>query len=135
VTFNRVGQADFAALRLIAGQANAILIAYDLLELDEQDIRREPLRDRRKGLERLLRQPKEGQGSPDRRQRDCAERGNHREGRADVSRACRMGLEGIVSKRLGSSYTSGRSRHWLKRKTSIRAPLKWRRVAALLCAP
>jgi bifunctional non-homologous end joining protein LigD len=31
--------------------------------------------------------------------------------------ACRMGLEGIVSKRLGSPYVSGRTRHWLKVKT------------------
>jgi bifunctional non-homologous end joining protein LigD len=30
--------------------------------------------------------------------------------------ACKMGLEGIVSKRLGSRYTSGRSRDWLKFK-------------------
>ena len=30
--------------------------------------------------------------------------------------ACKMGLEGIVSKRLGSRYVSGRSRDWLKFK-------------------
>ena len=30
--------------------------------------------------------------------------------------ACKMGLEGIVSKRLGSRYTSGRSKDWLKFK-------------------
>jgi bifunctional non-homologous end joining protein LigD len=30
--------------------------------------------------------------------------------------ACRMGLEGIISKRLGSPYVSGRTRHWLKVK-------------------
>ena len=30
--------------------------------------------------------------------------------------ACAMGLEGIVSKRLGSRYRSGRSRDWLKFK-------------------
>jgi ATP-dependent DNA ligase len=34
-----------------------------------------------------------------------------------VSRhACKMGLEGIVSKRLGSRYRSGRSPDWLKFK-------------------
>ena len=58
VTFSRDGHADFAALRSSAGQANAILIAYDVLELQGQDIRREPLQDRRKRLERLLRLPK-----------------------------------------------------------------------------
>jgi ATP-dependent DNA ligase len=30
--------------------------------------------------------------------------------------ACKMGLEGIVSKRLGSRYRSGRSPDWLKFK-------------------
>jgi len=30
--------------------------------------------------------------------------------------ACKLGCEGIVSKRLGSLYRSGRSRHWLKVK-------------------
>ena len=30
--------------------------------------------------------------------------------------ACKLGLEGIVSKRLGSPYVSGRSRHWVKSK-------------------
>jgi bifunctional non-homologous end joining protein LigD len=30
--------------------------------------------------------------------------------------ACRMGLEGIVSKRIGSRYVSGRTRAWLKVK-------------------
>jgi len=30
--------------------------------------------------------------------------------------ACKMGLEGIVSKRLGSTYRSGRSPDWLKFK-------------------
>lgn len=28
--------------------------------------------------------------------------------------ACRLGCEGIVSKRLGSPYRSGRSKHWIK---------------------
>jgi ATP-dependent DNA ligase len=50
-----------AALRLREGEASAVMVAYDLLELEAregQDIRREPLQDRRKRLERLLRQPK-----------------------------------------------------------------------------
>src|SRR5262249_45922703 len=40
--------------------------------------------------------------------------------RGDVvfRQACKLGLEGIVSKRLGSPYRSGRSRHWLKSKSS-----------------
>jgi len=34
------------------------------------------------------------------------------------SHACKMGLEGIVSKRKGSAYRSGRSPDWLKMKNS-----------------
>jgi bifunctional non-homologous end joining protein LigD len=30
--------------------------------------------------------------------------------------ACQLGFEGIVSKRLGSPYVAGRSRHWVKGK-------------------
>jgi ATP-dependent DNA ligase len=30
--------------------------------------------------------------------------------------ACKLGCEGIVSKRLGSTYRSGRSRQWIKIK-------------------
>jgi len=30
--------------------------------------------------------------------------------------ACKLGCEGIVSKRLGSPYKSGRSAHWVKVK-------------------
>jgi bifunctional non-homologous end joining protein LigD len=35
--------------------------------------------------------------------------------------ACRLGCEGIVSKRIGSLYRSGRSKHWLKIK-NLAAP-------------
>jgi len=38
--------------------------------------------------------------------------------------ACKMGLEGIVSKRLGSSYRSGRSPDWLKFKNPEAAAVK-----------
>ena len=38
--------------------------------------------------------------------------------------ACKLGCEGIVSKRLGSPYRSGRSRHWLKVKNPKAAAVK-----------
>ena len=41
--------------------------------------------------------------------------------------ACKMGLEGIVSKRLGSRYRSGRSPDWLKFKNRQRQPSAERR--------
>jgi hypothetical protein len=38
--------------------------------------------------------------------------------------ACKLGLEGTVSKRLGSPYRSGRSRHWVKMKNPACAAVK-----------
>jgi ATP-dependent DNA ligase len=38
------------------------------------------------------------------------------DGAAIFRRACWMDLEGIVSKRIGSRYVSGRTRAWLKTK-------------------
>ena len=38
--------------------------------------------------------------------------------------ACKMGLEGIVSKRLGSRYRSGRSPDWLKFKNPTAPAVK-----------
>jgi ATP-dependent DNA ligase len=38
--------------------------------------------------------------------------------------ACQLGLEGIVSKRIGSPYSSGRSRHWVKSKNREHAAVR-----------
>jgi ATP-dependent DNA ligase len=38
------------------------------------------------------------------------------EGARVFAKACELGLEGIVSKRAGSRYSSGNSRQWLKSK-------------------
>jgi ATP-dependent DNA ligase len=38
--------------------------------------------------------------------------------------ACQLGFEGIVSKRLGSPYISGRSRTWLKFKNPMAPAVK-----------
>jgi bifunctional non-homologous end joining protein LigD len=45
---------DFEALRSREGQAEAILAAYELMEANGQDVRPEPLEERRKRLARLL---------------------------------------------------------------------------------
>ena len=45
----------FEALRSRRGQAEAILVAYDLMEDDGHDVRPEPLEARRKRLAKLLR--------------------------------------------------------------------------------
>ena len=36
------------------------------------------------------------------------------EGAMVFAKACELGLEGVVSKRAGSFYKSGKSRNWLK---------------------
>jgi len=115
VAFDAEGCADFQALRSREGQANAVLVAYDLLEIDGQDIRREPLQDRRKRLVRLLSKPK-GKTAQTIASGIVLSEAIEAKGEAMFRHACRMGLEGIVSKRHGSSYVSGRTRHWLKTK-------------------
>jgi bifunctional non-homologous end joining protein LigD len=101
---------DFEALRSRQGQAEAILVAYDVLEVDGQNVRPEPLDERRKRLAKLLRANK---AMRDGIQFSEAITGD---GAAIFRHACGLGLEGIVSKRIGSRYVSGRTRAWLKTK-------------------
>jgi bifunctional non-homologous end joining protein LigD len=115
IAFDAEGRPSFTALRSREGEAGALLIAYDLLEIDGQDIRREPLQDRRKRLARLLRPPK-GKAAQAIASGIVLSEAIEGKGEAMFREACRMGLEGIVSKRLGSPYVSTRTRNWLKIK-------------------
>jgi hypothetical protein len=45
---------DFEGLRSRRGQSEAILVTYDVMEVDGEDMRPEPLEERRKRLARLL---------------------------------------------------------------------------------
>ena len=92
--------------RFLNGSA-ADLCAFDLLELDGKDLRREPLEVRKATLASLLRGCRSG-----------LQFNQHLEHPGDIvcAHACAMGLEGIVSKRLGSRYVSGRTKDWLKLK-------------------
>jgi hypothetical protein len=76
-------------------------------ELDGQDLRREPLETRKATLASLLRGSLPGLRLNEHLAHD---------GESVFRHACKMGLEGIVSKRLGSRYRSGRSKDWLKFK-------------------
>jgi len=71
----------------------------------------EPLQDRRTRLARLLRKPK-GKAAERIASGIVLSEAIEASGEAMFRHACRMGLEGIVSKRLGSPYVSGRTRHW-----------------------
>ena len=46
------------------------------------------------------------------------------DGEAVFKHACKLGCEGIVSKRLGSLYRSGRVTHWLKIKNPAAPAVK-----------
>jgi bifunctional non-homologous end joining protein LigD len=102
---------DFEGLRSRQGQAGAILVAYDVMEADGQDVRPEPLEERRKRLGKLL--SRSNKAMRDGIQLSEAITGD---GAAIFRHACGLGFEGIVSKRVGSRYVSGRTRAWLKTK-------------------
>jgi bifunctional non-homologous end joining protein LigD len=74
--------------------ASSMLYAFDLLELDRHDLRGLPLGDRKKRLARLLGERRVGIVLSEHTDED---------GALVFQQACRMGLEGIVSKRLSSS--------------------------------
>jgi bifunctional non-homologous end joining protein LigD len=86
----------------------AILFAFDLLELDGQDLRREPLLTRKSTLLSLLKAAPHGILYNEHMEGDGAMIFHH---------ACKLGCEGIVSKRADSAYRNGRSRDWIKTKS------------------
>jgi bifunctional non-homologous end joining protein LigD len=106
VAFRLDGHSDFAALRTKGGGAMACLVAFDLLNLDGEGLRQRRIEERRDKLARLV----HGVDGILFSEALAAE------GALVFAKACEMGLEGIVSKRVGSRYWSGRSRHWLKSK-------------------
>jgi bifunctional non-homologous end joining protein LigD len=107
VCCDEAGVAIFEWLRRRANGGTAFLYAFDLLELDGRDLRREPIEDRKAQLASLARN-----AAPGLQLSECLDR----PGDIVFEHACKLGLEGIVSKRRGSRYESGRSSHWLKTK-------------------
>jgi bifunctional non-homologous end joining protein LigD len=108
VACDRDGLPSFDRLRYRRGDGTVFLFAFDLLELNGDDLRREPLEVRKATLASVL--AKAGSGLR------LNEHLEHGDGELVFRHACRLGQEGIVSKRLGSRYTSGRSPNWLKMK-------------------
>jgi bifunctional non-homologous end joining protein LigD len=102
------GLAVFQVLRRRQNEPQAFLYAFDLLELNGTDLRREPIEVRKSTLASILRKSRPGI-----RLNAHLE---HPEGHVVFHHACKLGAEGIVSKRLGSRYRSGRSPDWLKFK-------------------
>ena len=86
------------------GGERASFVAFDLLGLEGDDLRNRPLEERREALARLV------HGAAGVRFSEALSA----DGAIVFAHACKLGLEGIVSKRAGSRYRSGTSRNWLK---------------------
>jgi bifunctional non-homologous end joining protein LigD len=104
------GHPDFAALQAsLERQRTGDLrfMAFDLLAADGQDWRQQPLGERKAALREWLAKAPDSIGYVE-----------HFEaaGEAVLLSACRMGLEGVVSKRIDAPYQSGRGEIWVKTK-------------------
>ena len=114
VALNDKGDPDFSALQAALSDGktgNLIFFAFDLLFADEFDLRRSPLSERKQRLNDML----AGRSSRKEsliRYLDHVEAG----GEAVWQTACKMSLEGIISKKLSAPYQSGRSENWTKTK-------------------
>ena len=99
------GLAVFDLIRGYRHDTAAVLCAFDLLEVDGEDLRRAPIEERKGTLAKLLRHPHAGIAYNQHYDAD---------GAIIYKQACALGREGIVSKWLGSSYQSGRADCWVK---------------------
>jgi len=109
------GRPSFDRIRYRRHDASVFLYAFDLIELNGDDLRREPLDTRKATLASVLRR-----AAPGLRLNEHIEA----DGPTVFAHACKMGLEGIVSKRKDSPYRSGRSPDWLKSKNPACAAVK-----------
>jgi len=110
------GSTDFSALQedLAAGRSDRFAFyAFDLLHLDGRDLRPVPLEERKETLRALL--AASDPGPRIRYSEHFAENGE-----LVMKHACRLSLEGIVSKRRDRPYRSGRGKDWIKSKCSSR---------------
>jgi bifunctional non-homologous end joining protein LigD len=102
---------DFAALQAAISEQKTqdiIFYAFDLLFERGNDIRSKPLSTRKSQLQKMLK----NSGGSSIRYVEHMDTG----GDAILKSACKMSLEGIVSKRLDAPYSSGRGENWVKSK-------------------
>jgi len=116
VACNENGLASFDLIRHHRTDDRVFLYAFDLIELNGDDLRRDPLEVRKATLTSVV--AKAGAGIRFNEHLDFDD------GEAVFRHACKMGLEGIVSKRKDSPYKSGRSPHWLKMKNPACAAVR-----------
>jgi bifunctional non-homologous end joining protein LigD len=102
------GRSDFDALHSGKHDDEVQLYAFDMLAGDGDDMRQLPLSLRKANLARLLARRTEGVFIAPFEQGEI--------GPDLFLAACRMGLEGLVSKRRDRPYRAGRSPYWVKVK-------------------
>jgi bifunctional non-homologous end joining protein LigD len=100
------GVADFERLHSQAHDASAFLYAFDLLAVDGGDTRRAQLAERRAKLRNLL------------ARLDGIRFSEGGDGEVIFRHACKLGLDGIVSKHREHPYRSRPSKTWLKNQES-----------------
>jgi len=112
VALDHNGAPDFAALQAALSEGRSedlTYFAFDLLYSAGENLRRLPLTERKTRLQQLLIQSNVGKTI--KYVEHLAEPGD-----AVLQSACRLNLEGIISKRAISPYRSGRTDTWLKAK-------------------
>jgi bifunctional non-homologous end joining protein LigD len=117
VALNAQGAPDFSALQaaLSEGRGDALVFfVFDLLFEDGEDLRSLPLIERKSRLKEML-DSQSRQATAHLRYLDHIETS----GEAILESACRISLEGIVSKQLDAPYRSGRTGSWVKSKCRV----------------
>jgi bifunctional non-homologous end joining protein LigD len=112
------GVASFSALQLALSEERMegmLFYLFDLLHIDGEDLRDEPLIERKERLKALL---GEDEADPLRYSEHFIQ-----PGKTMLKHACRMGLEGVISKRAAAPYRSGRGHDWIKSKCTQRQEL------------
>ena len=108
------GTADFSVLQneLKGSSKRIVLVAFDLLYLNGRDLRKLPLHQRKAELKRII-------AGTDVQFSESFEI----EGQDIFAHACKVGLEGVVSKVRDSTYVSGRGNNWVKKTCAQRETL------------
>lgn len=113
VALDEHGVSSFGDLQEALSEGNSkriIYFVFDLLFLGTEDLRSKPLIERKAQLQKLLAR---------RKKRDAQiQYVDHydTEAKTVLKAACRMALEGIVSKKMEAPYVSGRVGYWVKSK-------------------
>jgi len=102
------GLTSFQSLQNRRADTALVYFAFDLLAVDGEDLRQQPIERRKERLRALLAETGDG----------VLRFSDHvrGDGPAFLGQACKLGLEGVVSKRVGTPYRPGRNLDWVKTK-------------------